>query len=1029
MPVSLDPKAAASAGAAAHGLDADTAQALLQANPCALALTDARGLLQWCNAALHRGQDDWFGTPLASRLGLDAADASLLQTALHEGCEGELPDMLCRHDASAPMWQRPRVTLLPDGRRSISLLPVYVPQPQEAEVRRLAELLDVAQELGKLGVWARDVHTLQGRWERHMHRFWGRVVGPETPDFAQAAQALVDEDRDALEQAFRTSIRQAGRYSQRYRVRGPDGVVRHVQSHWVVKNGADGRPERALGIVMDATEAWNMARTFGETEEKLSLAVDLAHLAIWSNDVRSSRIYLSDTAFDILGMAPRPAGLNRDELIALVHPDDRPQLAAAFEAALQGVKPVDLEIRFRHSNGSWRHLMTRRVLRRDADGAPLAVVGVGLDLTERVLASREQAELMRQFELTARTAGIGYWSVEAETGVARWSEQIYLLHGLALDQPAPRMPEWVQRFGHPDERDHVRQRFIDWLKSGQPNLEMEFRILRSDGGVRHVLTHSRLEGPRGRQELFGVALDVTERRLSEAALREASERAALATRGAGLGTWEMDLRDDQAYWDEQMWRLRGRTPGTATPRIEERLAMLHPDDRLSNPRELRQAIADDRVVNTEFRVCWPDGQVRWLASRSVTLRDAQGQPLRRIGVNWDITDARMAQSAREEKAIAQRESQAKSQFLSRMSHELRTPLNAVLGFAQLLLMDGERVSAATRKRRLEQIHTAGRHLLALIDDVLDLSSMEGGELRISATPVSLTPLVAETMTLVEQQARQMKLRLRNEVQPVVVLADATRLRQVVLNMLTNAVKYNREGGSVTVQAEVEGPSAVLRVSDTGRGMSEAQLAHAFEPFNRLGLEHEGIEGTGIGLSIVKALVGRMGGTVQVSSTAGEGSVFEVRLPGAAQSVSATAARGEGAAAPPARRDPGQNRRVLYIEDNAVNLLIVKELVALRPDLSMHTAHCGLAGVEQAATLGPELILVDMQLPDIDGYEVLHRLRASPATAHICCVAVSANAQPEDMQRARRAGFADYWTKPLDFQRFMQGLDAYFGPLA
>jgi CheY-like chemotaxis protein len=245
-------------------------------------------------------------------------------------------------------------------------------------------------------------------------------------------------------------------------------------------------------------------------------------------------------------------------------------------------------------------------------------------------------------------------------------------------------------------------------------------------------------------------------------------------------------------------------------------------------------------------------------------------------------------------------------------------------------------------------------------------------------------------------------------------------------MLTNAVKYNREGGSVTVQAEVEGPSVVLRVSDTGRGMNEAQLAHAFEPFNRLGLEHEGIEGTGIGLSIVKALVGRMGGTVQVRSRAGEGSVFEVRLPDAAQSVSATTAPGEGAA-PPARRDPGQTRRVLYIEDNPVNLLIVKELVALRPDLSMHTAHCGLAGVEQAATLGPDLILVDMQLPDIDGYEVLHRLRASPATSHIRCVAVSANAQPEDVQRARRAGFADYWTKPLDFDRFMTALDSYFGP--
>jgi signal transduction histidine kinase/CheY-like chemotaxis protein len=454
------------------------------------------------------------------------------------------------------------------------------------------------------------------------------------------------------------------------------------------------------------------------------------------------------------------------------------------------------------------------------------------------------------------------------------------------------------------------------------------------------------------------------------------------------------------------------------------MALVHPEDREATWIELDRATAEGRLSNLEFRVRWPDGQWRWIASRSTAVRDEQGQPTRRIGVNWDVTDMRSAQLAREEKAVAQRESQAKSRFLSRMSHELRTPLNAVLGFAQLLLTDGERVSPDTRKRRLEQIHGAGQHLLSLINDVLDLSSLEGGELRMSAQPVPLQALVAETLPLVERLARQRKVKLRTGPVTAVVRADATRLRQVLLNLLTNAVKYNREGGQVLVEAEPLDGKVVLRVSDTGRGMDAAQVLHAFEPFNRLGLEHEAIEGTGIGLAIVKALVERMGGTVQVHSTPGEGSRFEVRL----EDGTALAAPSTQPAGPalPAAAAPGRPARLLYIEDNPVNVLLMQELLARRPDLQLDIAVDGLSGVNQALISRPDLILVDMQLPDIDGHEVLRRLRADALTSGIPCISVSANAMPQDIARALRAGFADYWTKPLDFGLFMQSLDAMFG---
>lgn len=1031
MPDPADPEPApARAGAAAPTLDPATAQALLLQHACAMAVCDATGRVEWCNDALcarvERRRRAWQGQSLAALLGLSPPDAQSLERALKVGQDGELPDMCLGAGSARPSWCRAHLRLLPDGRRAVTWLPVDEARAQAAEARRLAELLDLAQDFGRLGVWERDVRTLQGRWDRHVYRFWGLADGADTPDFATATRSIVAEDREALDQAFRESIGRVGTYTHRYRVRSADGSIRRLRSQWVVKPGADGSPERVIGILVDDTEAWNLARSHAETVEQLGLALELGHIVVFRHDLRTERVRFNDKAFRLLGRADTTVNLTAEEVRALVHPDDRVALRSAVEQAVQSDRPVDVETRFMHADGRWRHMLTRRMLQRDADGSAMAVLGVGLDLSERVENSKRQTELMRQFELTARAAGIGYWSVEAETGQARWSEQTFVLHGLPLDAPALPMPQWLARFVHPDDREAVRRRFLAWVKSGTANLEQEFRIVRTDGTTRQVLSASRLEGPVGHYDFFGVMMDVSERRAAEAALHQASERAALATRGAGMGTWEQDLLSGRSYWDEQMWHLRGLQPRAHPLSVEERMALVHPDDRDATWRELNQATSEGRLSNLEFRVRWPDGQWRWIASRSTAVRDEQGQPTRRIGVNWDITDMRTAQIAREEKALAQRESLAKSQFLSRMSHELRTPLNAVLGFAQLLLADGDKVSADTRRRRLEQIQSAGRHLLSLIDDVLDLSSLEGGEMRVQAQPVPLATLVAGTLPLVERLARQRKVKLRCGALQGVASADATRLRQVLLNLLTNAVKYNHEGGQVLVEAEAGGGAVVLRVSDTGRGMSDVQMRQAFEPFNRLGIEDEGIEGTGIGLAIVKTLVERMGGSVHLRSAPGQGSVFEVRLADGSMLEAAPPVVAAAVAAAPSMATPGRVARLLYIEDNPVNVLIVRELLSSRPDIHLDTASDGLSGVSLAASIRPDLILVDMQLPDIDGHEVLRRLRADATTTGIPCISLSANAMPEDIHRARQAGFADYWTKPLDLRRFMRSLDTIFG---
>jgi signal transduction histidine kinase/ActR/RegA family two-component response regulator len=516
-----------------------------------------------------------------------------------------------------------------------------------------------------------------------------------------------------------------------------------------------------------------------------------------------------------------------------------------------------------------------------------------------------------------------------------------------------------------------------------------------------------------------------------ALLRSASERAALVSLAAGIGTWELHLDSGHSLWDAQMWRLRGLAPCSTAPSLEQMLALLVPEDRDRIRGELQRAHQEDRPSEYEFRVAWPDGSVRWLTSRSVLMRDESGRSVRRIGVNWDVTDARLAEAERAQKALALSESQAKSGLLARISHELRTPLNAILGFNQLLLSEDKRTTPQSRRRHLEHIRLAADHLLNLVNDVLELSRSDADASPVPLRPVALGPVLADILPLVEPLAAEKDVSIEVSGLDLTLLAEPTRLKQVLLNLLTNAIKYNRPGGFVQVRGASEGRHAVLTVHDNGIGMHAWERAVVFEPFKRLLSRREGVDGpdgVGIGLAIVKNLVERMGGQVDVRSEPEAGSTFEVRL-GAAPSASPEALpSGERQRSLPRFTRWAKDRlwRVLYVEDNPVNVLIVSELLARRGDCQFDSAPDGRTGLALVRQQQPDLVLLDIHLPDIDGRQVLAQLRADRSTAHIPCIALSANAMPNDIRAALNAGFADYWTKPLDFQVFGQALDTMFG---
>jgi len=828
------------------------------------------------------------------------------------------------------------------------------------------------------------------------------------------------------------------------RLRRANGQVFEAEVSSFLFRDENGLPTTILTVRdISALREAERARTL--SEERLRFALDAARIGDWDIDLRTNVTVRSLQHDRLYGYTEAVPEWNIE--IALMHIDerDRPRVRHSLQEATSGRAGLDVEFRAVWPDGSLHWLWASGRFFFEPDGTAYRAAGIVMDITQRRMAEESLRENEQRINVAVAGGDLGLWDFSVDTGMFFVNERWRSMLGLE-PQPTTFPIELFYSLIHPDDVERVKASDAVVISDPSANdFAQDIRLRHADGHYLWFIDSGAVveRDAQGRALRFaGMHRDITRRKEAEALLIEREAALLRAQRLAHLGNWKWTRAQDVRDWSDETYRIFGIDRDSFALNSENVWKLVHPDDRGRVIEESQRAKSGLGPYDMEYRIVTPAGELKHVHTRADIVRDpATGEVTALVGTLLDITERTLQQqelaASRDElerqveqrthelsaaRDMAEQANRAKSMFLSRMSHELRTPLNAVLGFSQLLELDPQIAASQRASAQISHIHKAGDHLLAMIDEVLDLARIETGDLRLSPEAVEIGPLVAECVTLATPLSNRYQVSIGTERMDdgFCVRADRMRLRQILVNLITNAIKYNRPGGSVTIALQPCGAQVDIAIRDTGLGMKAEQLAQMFQPFNRLGAESRDVEGTGLGLVIAKQLCEAMEGSLRVDSAVDVGSTFTVSLPAAA-----------GAGDSHHDTTPGELAawseapfRVLYVEDNPTNVALMIAALSRSEGLIVDTAASGRAGIAAALAQQPDLILLDVDLPDMSGLEVLYEMRRHESLADVPCVAVSANAMGPEVQRALDCGFDRYLTKPFSVAKLLMLVESY-----
>jgi PAS domain S-box-containing protein len=744
-------------------------------------------------------------------------------------------------------------------------------------------LLAEAQRIGNMGSWEWDIKTNKLDWSDQVYRMFG-FDPAHRPTYEVYLERVHPEDRDRLVMTIQSALFQGVPYRVRHRIVRPDGEVRTLNAQGEVEFSQDGQPSRMVGVCQDVTELVRLEEEAEEQRRKLRDVIDsmFSFIGLFSID---------GTLLDANHAAIEAFGLKRGDVIGRklwdtyywsYSPESQARVRQALMRAAAGEVVRDDYV-VRVDEGSFLTVDAIYSPLKNRDGRIVQVIGSAVDITAR----KNAEEAVKASEARLRAI------VEAEPECVKVVDKDYRLRELnaaGLRMIGAKDIEEVR--GH-SVLDLLDPRFHDsYVEAvakvfrGETTFQ-QFEIVSLDGTRRWMEQHAAplFDPAHGDQvrEMIAVTRDVTERVLMEQTAQRVRDQLEQAQRIADIGSWEWDFASGELSWSDQCYRIVGWDPAEGKPTLERFMRSVHRDDRAKLEATIRAGVEEGASCDYDHRVVWPNGEVRVVHQLGEVKRDASGRPVRMLGTTQDVTELWAARAELEaSKLRAEAANQAKSRFVASMSHELRTPLNAIIGFSELLLGDEGALAADRRAEYARDINTSGKHLLSVINDILDVSRIEAGKITLDEDEVSLQELVDTTARMVRPRAEEtgvvVELKLARDLP--LVLADRRLLLQTLLNLASNAVKFTERGGRVEIAARLAPEGSVeIAVGDTGIGMSAADVARVGEPFLQVdGRLARKFEGTGLGLVIAKRLAEMHGGTLAIESQLGAGTTMTIRLP-------------------------------------------------------------------------------------------------------------------------------------------------------
>lgn len=964
--------------------------------------------------------------------------------------------------------------------------------------REVSERFSRAQSYANIGTWDWNIKTGELYWSDRIAPLFGYDHVVNDASYENFLAAIHPDDRSMVEEAIANRLENGATYNIEHRVIWDDGSIHWVHESGDVLRAEDGSALHMLGVLQDIDERKRTQLDLASSERQLRNAQAMAQLGNWELDIGSGELFWSDEVYRIYGHQPGIFTPTVNTSKKAIHPDDI-ELALLYEKNLKEKGSGEAIHRIIRPNGEIRHINSIARTETDKAGNITKVSGTVQDITGRIEMENHLLETERRFSFAVEGAGDGIWDWNMVNGEMEFSKLYEEMLGYKEGDLVPHVDTWAASVS-PDDKERVQQHLEDYLEGRTEKYSIELKLRTKEDNYKWVLCrgtiveHDRKNKP---MRMIGIHTDISERVAMENSLSQRKKLLDLLhhsttefvmngfnreTMNNMLGTLldvtgseygfigEVFLDDeDKPYlkthaitniaWDDATQELYGLNS-------EKGFELRNLSTLYGLVLSSRQPVLSNNPSSDARSGGLPPGHPAMNSFLGVPIfygselvgmygianrengYDAETQEL--LGP-FDLTYAAMVHARRigetekthrhglvTAKEEAENANSAKSQFLSSMSHELRTPMNAILGFSQLLQMEGDSLNSL-QMENVNEIYKAGKHLLELINEILELSKIESGTVDLSLESVGLFDIINDSLQLIYPLAKSSGIDIKlyvNQTETTLeqmakqhdfVLADYIRLKQVLLNLLSNAIKYNSTNGILTVGYDLRDNNLTrITISDTGPGLSPEQINQLFKPFSRLDANNTTIEGTGIGLVIAKKITELMGGHIGVESQTEEGSTFWIDFPTA---LSPSQENNKIDKATIQRLKTGINisdqHTILYIEDNHANIRLMAKLLDPQPNIHLLSAHEPLLGVELATKYQPDLIFLDINLPGMDGYEVFKALRELDTTRDIPVIALSANAMPKDVKKGIDTGFTEYITKPIDVRLMLKHIDKVF----